>query len=191
MGTLSRLAFHWSAAHDLPRALESSVRAGRPPRRLNAAEQVSHFQRACPCGTGCPKPRRLTGRTRIELTVLLGQAAMQQQDLDGWYRYTRRAVDMLEPTTDRLVASRAYSALGACAFFVPDPLGAEEAIRLAVEYAGDAPTAERAWALIGLAQLHLRNDRFASALEGANAASRLRKRRTAPSPLIWAMNCRN
>ena len=33
LGSLSRLAFHWSAAHDLPRALEASVRAGQAARR--------------------------------------------------------------------------------------------------------------------------------------------------------------
>ena len=90
---------------------------------------------------------------------------------------------MLEPTTDPLVASRAYSALGSCAFFVPDPLGAEEAIRLAVEYAGDAPTEERAWALVGQAQLHVRNDRFAAGSRGGERGHRrLRKPRTVHRP---------
>jgi DNA-binding CsgD family transcriptional regulator len=190
-GTLSRLAFHWSSAHDLPRALESSVRAGQAAMKLNAAEQITHFQRALSLWDRVPNAETAAGRTRIELTLLLGQAARQQQDLEAWYRHTRRAVDMLEPTTDRLVASRAFSALGACAFFVSDPLGPAEAIRLAVEYAGDAPTEEQAWALVGLAQLHLRNDRFAAGLDGANAAIEAARAADRTDPLIWAMNSRN
>ncbi len=191
LGTLSRLAFHWSAAHDLPRALEWSVRAGQAAQKLNAAEQVTHFERASSLWDRVPEAERLTGRTRIELTVMLGQAAMQLHDLDGWYRHSRRAVDMLEPTTDRLVASRAYSALGACAFFVPDPLGAEEAIRRAVMHAGDAPTEERAWALVAQAQLHVRNDRFAVGLTAANEAIEAGRAAQCTEPLIWGMNAKN
>jgi DNA-binding CsgD family transcriptional regulator/tetratricopeptide (TPR) repeat protein len=191
LGTLSRLAFHWSAAHDWPRALEASVGAGQAAMRVNAAEQVTHFERGLALWDRVPNAEAVAGRTRIELTVLLGQAAMQLQDLEGWYRHTRRAVDMLEPTTDRLVASRAYSALGSCAFFVPDPLGAEEAIRLAVEYAGDAPTEERAWALVAQTQLHYRNDRFASALESAEAAIAAARAANCADALSSGLNGRN
>jgi DNA-binding CsgD family transcriptional regulator/tetratricopeptide (TPR) repeat protein len=191
LGALSRLAFHWSAARDLPRALEASVRAGHAARMVNAAEQVTHFERALSLWDRVPDAEAVAGRTGIELTVLLGEAAMQQQDLEGWYRHTRRAVDMLEPTTDRLVASRAYSALGACAFFVPDPLGAEESIRLAIEYAGDAPTEERAWALVAQTQLHNRNDRAEAALEAADHAIEAARAANSTDPLTWALNGRN
>ncbi len=188
---LSRLAFHWSAAHDLPRALETSVRAGQAAQKVNAAEQVTHFERALSVWDRVPDAEARAGRTQIELTVLLGRAAMQLHDLEGWYRHIRRAVDMLEPTTDRLVASRAYSALGFCTFFVSDPLGAEEAIRLALEYAGDLPTEERAWALVAQAQLHNRNDRFARGLEGAEAAVAAARAADSTETLIQGMNARN
>ena len=191
MAVLGRLAFHWSSGHDLPRALQSSVRAGQAAMKVNAAEQISHFERALSLWEQVPDPEDAAGQTRIELTLLLSQAAMQQQDLDAWYRHTRRAVDMLEPTTDRLVASRAYAALGACTFFVPDPLGPAESIRLAVEFAGDVPTAERAWALVGLAQLHLRNDHFVLGLESANTAVAAARAADSTDALIWGMNCRN
>ena len=191
LGPLSRLAFHWSAGHDQPRALEASVRAGQAAQKVNAAEQVTLFERALSLWDRVPDAETVAGLTRIELTVLLGQAAMQQQDLEGWYRHTRLAVDMLEPTTDRLVASRAYSALAACAFFVPDPLGPEEAIRLAVEYAGEAPSEERAWALVAQTQLHNRNDRPAAALESADAAIEAARAADCTEALVWGLNGRN
>ena len=191
LGTLSRLAFHWSAAHDLPRALEASVRAGQAAQKVNAAEQVTHFERALSLWDRVPNAETVAGRRGSSSHVLLGQAARQQQDLEGWYRHTRRAVDMLEPTTDRLVASRAYSALGTCAFFVPDPLGSEEAIRRAVEYAGEAPSEERAWALVAQTQLQYRNDRPAAALESADAAIEAARAANCTDALIWGLNGRN
>ena len=48
--------------------------------------------------------------------------------------------------------------------------GAPEAIRLAVEYAGDAPTEERAYALGAQALLHNIDGRFADGLEAADPA---------------------
>lgn len=191
LSMLSRLAFHWSAAHDLPRTLETSVRAGQAATKVAAAEEVTHFERALSVWDQVPDAEAVAGSTRIELTLMVGQAAMKQHDLDGWYRHTRRAVDMLEPTTDRRVASRAYSALGSCAFFVPDPLGAEEAIRLAVEYAGEAATEERAWALVAQAQLHNRNDRFATGLDSAHAAIESARAAGCAEPMIWALNAQN
>src|SRR4029077_18063621 len=35
VAALSRLAFHWSASHDLPRALSASVRAGQAAQKVN------------------------------------------------------------------------------------------------------------------------------------------------------------
>ena len=46
LATLSRLAFHWNAAHDLPHTLAASVRAGLAAKRLGAAEAVTQLERA-------------------------------------------------------------------------------------------------------------------------------------------------
>ena len=46
LSVLSRLAFHWSAAHDLPRTLAASVRAGLVASKVGAAEAVTHLERA-------------------------------------------------------------------------------------------------------------------------------------------------
>ena len=75
LSLLSRLAYHWSAAHDLPRALEASVRAGTAATKLNAAEQVTHLERALSVWDRVPDAEAVAGCTRIELTLLLGQAA--------------------------------------------------------------------------------------------------------------------
>ena len=190
LSELSRLAFHASAAHDLPRALETSVRAGQAARKVGAAEEVSHFARALSLWDRVPNAEAVAGRTRIELTVMLGQAANSQGDQEGWHRHMRRAVDMVQPDTPPLVASRAYSGLGFAAFFVEDSIGAEEAIRRAVEYAGDAPSKELAWALAAQAHLHGRNDRHAATLEAADRAIEAATAPGAIEPLGWALNAK-
>jgi DNA-binding CsgD family transcriptional regulator/tetratricopeptide (TPR) repeat protein len=119
---------------------------------------------------------------------MLGEAACSQGDDEGWHTYTRRAVDMVEPDTDPLLASRAFSALGFCAFFNHDSIGAEEAIRRAVEFAGDAPSRELAWALAAEAQLHGRNDRHAAALDAAERAIESARTPECIEPLLNAMN---
>jgi DNA-binding CsgD family transcriptional regulator/tetratricopeptide (TPR) repeat protein len=191
LSVLSRLAFHWYAAHDMSRTLESSIRAGLAAKGLGAAEEATHFERALSVWDRVAEAEVLAGRTRIEVTVLLGVAAVVQGDLEAWHRHTRRAVDMVEPSTDRRVASRAYSALGVCAFHVHDSIGADEAIRLAVEYAGETPSEERAWALVAQAQLHFRNDRFTAALRSADDAVETAKASDCREPLAWALHARN
>lgn len=185
---LSGLAFHWSAAHDLPRTLEASVRAGLAARRVAAAEEVTHLERALSLWDRVSDAETLAGRPRIEVVVLLGEAACYQGDDEGWHTHTRRAVDMIQPDTDPLLASRAYSALGFSAFFNKDTIGAEEAIRRAVEYAGDAPTKELAWALAAQAQLHDRNDRYAAALDAAERAIESARTPECIEPLLNALN---
>ena len=137
-----------------------------------------------------PDAEARAGRPHIELTIMLGQAACSQGDEEGWHTYTRRAVDMLAPDTDPLLASRAYSALGFCAFFNQDSIGAEEAIRRAVELAGDAPTRELVWALAAQAHLVGRNNRYAESLDAAERA--LHAAGSAadadPEALMWALN---
>jgi DNA-binding CsgD family transcriptional regulator/tetratricopeptide (TPR) repeat protein len=190
LAMLSRLAFHWSSAHGLSRTLEASVRAGLSARKVGAAEAIAHFERALSIWDQVPNAEELAGRTRIEVNVLLGEASINQGDVEGWHRNTRRAVDMVEPGTDRLVASRAYSALGFCAFFVQDSIGAEEAIRLAIEYAGEAVSEERAWALAAQTQLHFRNDRFAAALRVADEAIEAARAASCVEPLMMALHGR-
>ena len=99
------------------------------------------------------------------------QKTVSEGNDDDWHTYTRRAVDLVRfPDKDPLLASRAYSALGFCAFFNRDSIGAEEAIRRAVECAGDSPTKELAWALAARVRLRGRTGQFAAALEVAERA---------------------
>jgi DNA-binding CsgD family transcriptional regulator/tetratricopeptide (TPR) repeat protein len=191
LSLLSRLAFHWSAAHDLPRTLQSSERAGMAAWWVGAAESVAHLERALSVWDRVPDGEGLVGRTKVELVVSLARAVSDQKDLRRWHELNSLAVAMLEPGIDPLVASRAYSALGMSAMHNRDMASAPDAIRLAVEHAGDSLTEERAYALAAQALLHNFNDRFAAGLEAADQAIAAAKTAGSFDPLIQALTFRS
>ena len=169
VATLSRLAFHWDAAHDLPRTLAASVHAGLVAKRLGAAEVLSQLERALSLWDRVPDAETVAGHPQAEILVLLGESANEQGVAERGYTLVRTAVDMLGPDPDRLLASRAYSALGLSD--APEATaGRQEAIRLAVEYAGDSPTEELALALITQSTSLFMHGRFADSVDAAARA---------------------
>jgi DNA-binding CsgD family transcriptional regulator/tetratricopeptide (TPR) repeat protein len=144
---LGRLAFHWTAAHDSPRALESSVRAGLASKRVGASESVTHLERALSLWDRVPDAEGLSGRPRAELVVILAEAANELGDRKRWQALVREAVALLRPDTAPLLASRVYAALGDCYPFTDENVTREEAVRLAIHYAGDRPSEQLAHAL--------------------------------------------
>ena len=170
LASLSRLAFHWEAAHVLPRTLAASVRAGLVAKRLGAAEAITQFERALSLWDRVPDAEAVAGHPQPEIVVLLGEAAGDQDDDERWRMLVRTAVEMLGPEPDRLLASRVYSALVPAARRA-DAIGKQEAIRLAIEYAGDSPTEELARALNARSLYLNRHSRFADSLEAAQRAN--------------------
>jgi DNA-binding CsgD family transcriptional regulator/tetratricopeptide (TPR) repeat protein len=70
------LAFHWNAAHDLPRALEASIEAGRQVAGARAAaEAAQHFERALELWPRVPDAEERTGIDHIEALDLAARAA--------------------------------------------------------------------------------------------------------------------
>jgi DNA-binding CsgD family transcriptional regulator len=166
---LSRLAFHWNAAHDLPRTLAASVRAGLAAKRLAVAEALTQLERALSLWDRVPDAEAVAGHPQAELVLLLGEAATEQGDDERGYTLVSKAVDMLGPDPDRLLASRVYSALGIAD--APEAMvGRQEAIRRAVEYAGVSPSEELARALIAQSQYLYRHNHFTYSLEAAQRA---------------------
>src|SRR5580765_2775195 len=75
LATLSRLAFHWNAAHDLPHTLAASVRAGLAAKRLGAAEALTHLDRALSLWDRVPDADAIAGHPQAEVVLLLGESA--------------------------------------------------------------------------------------------------------------------
>ncbi len=169
VAALSRLAFHWDAAHDLARTLAASVRAGLVAKRLGAAEVLTQLDRALSLWDRVPDAEAVAGHPRAEMLILLGESANEQGEEERGYTLVRTALDMLGSDPDRLLASRAYAALGVAD--VPAAMaGRQEAIRRAVEYAGDSPSEELALALIAQSWFLFMHHRFADSVEAAARA---------------------
>jgi DNA-binding CsgD family transcriptional regulator len=171
LSAVSRLAFHWHAAHDLPRTLAASVRAASAAGRVGAAEEVSHVERALAIWDLVPDAEAVAGVPQIELVVRLGDSAGFQGSDERRYVLVRRAVDMLDPDTDPLLASRAYATLASFNLWHEDSIGAEEAVRRAIGYAGAVPSRELAGALAVSAGYHNFRDRMAASLSAAERAA--------------------
>jgi DNA-binding CsgD family transcriptional regulator len=173
LSLLSRLAFHWAAAHDPARALVSSERAGMIAMRIGIAEAVVHLERALSLWDHVADAEALVGAPKIDLVLSLGRAVLDQGDGDRWHALTNQAVDMLEPGMDPLVAARVHCASAFSTVFNGDLADAEESIRLAAHHAGEEPTEERASVLAAQALVCLMKNRYADGLAAAQRAAEI------------------
>jgi DNA-binding CsgD family transcriptional regulator/tetratricopeptide (TPR) repeat protein len=187
LGLLSRLAFHWWSAHDLPRALQSSVRAGLAAKRIGASEALTHLERALSLWDRVPDAEGLARHPQPDLVVMLAEATNDQGDKERWHALVREAVGLLRPDTEPLVASRVYSALGDCYLFTDETVGREEAVRLAIQYAGHRPSWELARALVVESAYLLGEHDYIGSFESATRAADTARSVGAPEILAEAL----
>jgi len=120
-----------------------------------------------------PVAEDVTGYQRPELLVLMAETARDIGEFDGWHRLLREAVALLGPETEPLLASRVYGALAVCDVFTGETVDEAEAVRRAVELAGDEPSAHLARAETARAQHRLRHLRCADSLRSAERAEQV------------------
>ena len=80
LSDLSRAAFHWREAQDLPQSLVASIRAGISAKQVGAAEGVHHLEYAMSIWDDVPDAEELTQRHRPDLLVMLSEAYDIQGD---------------------------------------------------------------------------------------------------------------
>jgi DNA-binding CsgD family transcriptional regulator len=185
---LSRAAFHWREAHDVPHALVASIRAGRAATRFGTSEGVRHLEYALSVWDQVSNAEALTGQARGELLLMLAQALEDQNDDLAWHARVHEAVQLIRPETDPLLASRIYSALGRCWLFPDDSIDQGEAVRLAIELAGEQPSDELAYAMAARAQFLYRRDHFMESLECARRAIEIAQAADCTEALIASLS---
>ena len=165
LATAAERALHWSLAHDLPRALEASVTAGRLAHRMGAREAVAHLERALDLWDRVPDAAERTGLHRADVLRLAAEACASQWDLDRSRAYIREAISLLGPESDGLLASRVYAGYGALMTWDPEStIGVAEAVDRAVALAEGADSVELAGALAARGALLSRNGSFREAI---------------------------
>ena len=167
----AELAYHWYAAHDLPRALEASVAAGdAAERRYAFPEALDQYERALELWEHVPDAETRTGRDRVELLAAAGGVA-RFHDAARAVSLIQSAIRLVDETADPVRASLLNERLGRCAWIAGQGEIAREGYRAAVRLSPvEPPSVARARAMAGLAQILMLGDRFEESRTWANGA---------------------
>ena len=157
----AELAYHWYAAHDLPRALEASVAAGRAAEgRYAFPEASAEYERAIDLWDQVPDAEARAGLDRVELLATLANVT-RYLDSARAVAHIQQAIGLVDPVTDPTRAGRLHERLGRYAWIAGQGdlsnAAYREAMRLTPE---DPPTDARARAVAGLAQILMLAARF-------------------------------
>ena len=157
-----RVARHWYAAGDGPRALVASVEAAREAKTALAfSESLSHFERALVLLDTVPNGDALLPGPRYQLLRRAGEVAHLSASPGRAAELMRMAIDVVDPA-DRISHAYLYERLGRYLWMAADGRGAmaayERAIALLPE--GGGPTRWRAAVLSGYSQILMLAGRY-------------------------------
>jgi DNA-binding CsgD family transcriptional regulator/tetratricopeptide (TPR) repeat protein len=150
----AELAYHWQAAHDLPRAFDAWIAAGVAAEAIFAfAEARANFERALDLWDQVPDADTRAQLDRVDLLMraaLLAEGPAPARAV----AYIRAAIALVDPATDPTRAGLLYERLGLYSTTVADmevSLAAHrEAVRLVP---AEPPSAARSWVLAGLGRV--------------------------------------
>ncbi len=157
----AELAYHWYAAHDLPRALESAVAAGdEAEQRYAYPEAVEQYERAVELWDHVVDAQARAGRDRVELLAALANVA-GYHDPSRAVAHIQAAIREVDQAIDPVRCGRLNERLGRYAWIAGQGELAKQAYRTAVDVApADPPSEVRARAMAGLAQILMLGGRY-------------------------------
>jgi DNA-binding CsgD family transcriptional regulator/tetratricopeptide (TPR) repeat protein len=166
----ARLAYHWAAAGDQPRALTANIRAAAAALGVYAfAEAQLQLERALALWDQVPDPEAQAGMDRVALLARCAEAAYMAGNPAEAAELVRQALGLVDQARQPRRAGLLHEQLARCLRRLGDPaaLGAhQQAVRLVPPQ----PSPERARVLGSLAQYLLIVDRFAELREPAEEA---------------------
>ena len=167
----AELAYHWVAAQDLPRALESAVTAGLAAEAGYAfPEAVAQYERALELWDQVPDAEARAGRDRVDVLGALGSAA-RFFDPARAVHHLQAALALVDDARDSERSALLHERLGRCAWIAGQGELANSSYRRATELLpADPPTAARARVVAGYAQILMLGARYADSLSVAENA---------------------
>ena len=158
----AELAYHWYAAHDLPRALEAAVAAGeRAEARYAFPEATRQFELAIELWDHVPDAAERVHRDRVTLLAQLSAVA-RFVDAPRAVSYVQAAIGLVDERTDPVMAGLLYERLGRYAWIAGQGETAFDGYRTATRLIPEEPpSAARARSLAGLAQILMLGGWFA------------------------------
>jgi DNA-binding CsgD family transcriptional regulator len=159
----ARLAYHWAAAGDQPRALTASIRAAAAAEQVHAfAEAQLQLERALGLWDRVPDAAERAGMDRVALLARCAEAAYGAGDPAGAAELVRQALPMVDQVRQPRRAGLLHEQLARCLRLLADPEALGEQ-REAVRLVPPGPSVERARVLGSLAQLLVLVNRFEEA----------------------------
>jgi DNA-binding CsgD family transcriptional regulator/tetratricopeptide (TPR) repeat protein len=167
----ARLAHHWLAAGDQPRALAASLRAAAAAEQVYAfAEAQLQLERVLALWGRAPDAAERAGTDRVGLLSRCAEAAYAAGDPAHAAQLVRQAIALVDQTRQPQRAGLLHERLARCLQMLGDP-AALDAQQQAVRLVRSGPSAERARVLGSLAQyLLVMASRFAEARGTAEEA---------------------
>ena len=189
---LSEIAFHWYAAHDMPRAFDAARMAAAAAEATYAfPEALAHYERALELWDQVPDAGSRAGLDRVDLLEAAASVARFQEPTRG-IAHIRTALGLVPEATDPIRAGLLHERLGRYAWIAGLGELALEAHRTAVRLIpADPPSEARARAVAGLAQILMLQRRYAESLALAEEAIDLARSTVARQIEGHALNTRS
>ena len=151
---VAELAYHWYAAHDLPRALESAVAAGLAAEAAYAfPEALAQYERAIELWDRVPDAEARAGRDRIDVLAAQASAACFHEPARG-VAHIQTAIGLVDVDVDPVRRGLLNERLGRYAWMAGQGEVANQAYRAAMRFIPSEPPSDaRARAVAGLAQI--------------------------------------
>jgi DNA-binding CsgD family transcriptional regulator len=157
---LGVLAYHWQAALDVDAAFRASLRAGRMAYEQGWVEGAGHLERALELYDRVPSEGRIH---KADLLRMLAAVVEWGFDRERSRSLIAQALDLVEHTTDPLLAARVYTSYALRSMEIEGKPTHGEALERAVELLKERPSEELVMALSTQAGVHMRHERMAAA----------------------------
>ena len=167
----AEIAYHWYAAHDMPRAFETAVAAAVAAEASYAfAEAVDHYERALELWDHVADAERRAGMGRVDLLAALAGVARFHEPSRA-VDHIRAAIALIPEDEHPTRRGLLFERLGRYAWIAGQGGAAHEAYRTAMLLIpGEPPSPARARAVAGLAQILMLGGRFPESFERAEEA---------------------
>jgi DNA-binding CsgD family transcriptional regulator len=158
----AELAYHWYAAHDLPRALESAVVAGKAAEaRYAFPEAIALYERAIDLWDQVPDAEARAGLDRIDLLTMLAGVDRFHEPARA-VAHIQAAIRLVDEASDPVQFALLSERLGRYAWIAGQGELSKQAYLTAMRLTpSDPPSEARARAVAGLAQILMLGGRFA------------------------------
>jgi DNA-binding CsgD family transcriptional regulator/tetratricopeptide (TPR) repeat protein len=167
----ARLAYHWWAAGDQPRALHASVQAAAAAEEVYGfAEAQLQLERVLGLWDRVADAEQRAGMDRVSLLARCAEAAYAAGDPARAAELVRQALPLVDPVRQAQRAGLLHEQLAGCLRMLGDPAALAQQ-RQAVRLVAPEPSPERARVLGSLANLLALVDRFEEARGVAEEAA--------------------